>query len=322
MAPGVMCRLDLPGNPSQPFHYRINLNYARAGAWGDILLLGVHLAFACSRPDLDGPSANWQLATCAGVAASILWRLLLPAHHARWREALTLVLRLTGLGLGLGVHHVWQVVHSEALPGMPSAADGGLNGEPAAALGDAAAQMARLLFVSCAGSLVVLALTLRMRLTLSAVAQAGLVASLLPHTRAGCAGPLMSHPAIQRATHRIYGMLSWVGTPLPLPLAPMVAPTPVEECAVIVTFFQVGLGLLLPLLWEAVVAARAFAAHQRQRRAAGLPAERGLQAWLYTQVWELCSNTEGGLTVPPALLAWILLAVAWDWTAFLTASSH
>ena len=39
MAPGVMCRLDLPGNPSQPFHYRINLNYARAGAWGDILLL-------------------------------------------------------------------------------------------------------------------------------------------------------------------------------------------------------------------------------------------------------------------------------------------
>lgn len=46
------------------------------------------------------------------------------------------------------------------------------------------------------------------------------------------------------------------------------------------------------------------------------------QAWLYTQVWELCSNTEGGLTVPPALLAWILLAVAWDWTAFLTASSH
>jgi len=48
---------------------------------------------------------------------------------------------------------------------MPSAADGGLNGEPAAALGDAAAQMARLLFVSCAGSLVVLALTLRMRLT-------------------------------------------------------------------------------------------------------------------------------------------------------------
>lgn len=128
-----------------------------------------------------------------------------------------------------------------------------------------------------------------------------------------------------------------------------------------------------------MVAARAFAAHQRQRRAAGLPAERGLQvrclgggrvvcqrrlqaalvaarlsrfgqafkgskpslasvlignlplfttvsllrqAWLYTQVWELCSNTEGGLTVPPALLAWILLAVAWDWTAFLTASSH
>lgn len=48
----------------------------------------------------------------------------------------------------------------------------------------------------------------------------------------------MSHPAVQRATHRIYGMLSWVGTPLPLPLAPMVAPTPAEECVVAVTFFQ------------------------------------------------------------------------------------
>lgn len=181
---------------------------------------------------------------------------------------------------------------------------------------------------------------------LSAVAQAGLVATLLPHTRAGCRGQFMSHPAVQRATHRIYGMLSWVGTPLPLPLAPMVAPTPAEECAVAVTFFQggrayfggacqaaprgmgrqaaaccscmlpqshstpfspqphpctlppaltpgpletepcgqplhphpaVGLGLLLPLLFEAVVTARAFAMHQRQRRAAGLPPERGLQ---------------------------------------------
>ncbi|PRW33146.1 hypothetical protein C2E21_7801 [Chlorella sorokiniana] len=316
---------DLPGSPSQPFHYRANLYYSRAGAWGDILLLGVHLAFAFrgKQPGVDSTTAAWQLATCAGIAASILWRLLLPAQHASWREALALALRLTGLGLGLGVQHVWQLVHTEGVPGLPSAAASSLKGEDAsAALGIVAAQMARLVFVSCAGSLVMLALTLRIRLSLSALAQASLVATLLPHTRAGCAGPLMSHPAVQRATHRIYGMLSWVGTPLPLPLAPMVAPTPAEQCAVIVTFYQVALGLLLPLLWEAVTSARAFAAHQRQRRAAGLPPERGLQAWVYRQVWELCGNTEGGLTVPPALLAWILLAVAWDWTAFLTASSH
>lgn len=108
--------------------------------------------------------------------------------------------------------------------------------------------------------------------------------------------------------------------------------------------------MLLPLLWEAVVSSKAFAAHQRQRRAAGLAPERGvqvrgrwdgdgeaaipcsrgrrvtnlpsLQAWICTQVWELCGNTEGGLTMPPLLLGWILLAVAWDWTAFLTASSR
>lgn len=40
-----------------------------------------------------------------------------------------------------------------------------LHGEARASLADAAAQMARLLFVSCAGSLVMLALTLRLRLT-------------------------------------------------------------------------------------------------------------------------------------------------------------
>lgn len=50
---------------------------------------------------------------------------------------------------------------------------------------------------------------------------------------------------MQRATHRIYGLLSWVGTPLPLPLAPMVVPTPAEECAIIVTFYQGGCSVLL-----------------------------------------------------------------------------
>lgn len=39
----------------------------------------------------------------------------------------------------------------------------------------------------------------------------------------------------------------------------------------------VGLGLLLPLLWEAVISSKAFAAHQRQRHAAGLAPERGVQ---------------------------------------------
>ncbi len=239
-------------------------------------LQGVHLAFACrSRPDLDGPSANWQLATCEALqSAAVLHRPretgacvhadacaraaaalacccsvyrcflvrmlphsliaallpLLPASVRRrcgskhpvapaaarpprqvarsadpsaaadrpWpgagRAPCVAARALRGAARWAGKvvpHHTVAALHGlcmsarlhvlllpscppppyqHALPpqtpaGMPSAADGGLNGEPAAALGDAAAQMARLLFVSCAGSLVVLALTLRMRLT-------------------------------------------------------------------------------------------------------------------------------------------------------------
>lgn len=53
----------------------------------------------------------------AGITASIAWRVLLPTQYAGWREALALLLRLTGLGTGLGVQHVWQLVQTEALPG-------------------------------------------------------------------------------------------------------------------------------------------------------------------------------------------------------------
>ena len=55
--------------------------------------------------------------------------------------------------------------HLPLLAGLPSGTEGMLNGGARASLADTAAQMARLLFVSCAGSLVMLALTLRMRLT-------------------------------------------------------------------------------------------------------------------------------------------------------------
>lgn len=77
-------------------------------------------------------------------------------------------------------------------------------------------------------------------------------------------------------------------------------------------------GLLLPLLFEWLAAAHAFALHQRQRAAASLPRERGLHAWLYGVIYDLCGDGElaMGPSIPPLVLAWLLLAVSWDWCCF------
>lgn len=157
--------------------------------------------------------------------------------------------------------------------------------------------------------------------SLSFLAQLVLVVTLLPATRAGCRGPALAHPAAQRSTHALYGWLSWVGTPLPLPLAPFSQPEAIAECTTIMTFAQIAGGLLLPMLVEALAAAAAFQQHQQQRAAAGLPAERGMHACFYASVWDVCGEGElhMGPAISPLLLAWLLLAVTWDWCSFFLA---
>jgi hypothetical protein len=127
-----------------------------------------------------------------------------------------------------------------------------------------------------------------------------------------CGAGLLAHPATQCATHQVYQLLSSLAYTLPLPVSAFLSPGPVAECATVLRWFQIALGLLAPLLWEAAWAASLFQQHQRQRRAQGLPPERGAHAALYNAVWSVTCEGSG---VPVGVITWLLLAVSWDWCA-------
>jgi hypothetical protein len=132
-----------------------------------------------------------------------------------------------------------------------------------------------------------------------------------PHV---CAANGLVCPVARRAQARLYGALSLLSYTLPLPVAPAAQPDPPAVCATLLAFFQLGLGVALPLLAVALAEARAFARHQQQRLAAGLALERGQHAAVYEA---LCWLTMGGaIPVLAVLPAWLLLAVCWDWTSF------
>ena len=148
--------------------------------------------------------------------------------------------------------------------------------------------------------------------SLSIVVQLAMAASLSSAQQL-CGAGLLAHPATQRATHEVYQLLSTLAYTLPLPVSAFLSPDPVTQCATVLRWFQIALGLLAPLLWEAAWAARQFQQHQRQQRAQGLAPERGAHAALYGAVW---SVTREGSGVPVGAIAWLLLAVSWDWCAF------
>lgn len=189
---------------------------------------------------LSTAALAWQASTLCLLLTSIAWRVLAPRSHLRWREVLAAALRLTSLGLGVGISQVWQLVNASAPGGDAAATEPGWGAWGGFDLGHAA----RLLFASCAISLYASHCTLRTRPSLSALAQLGLVASLLPHTRAGCNGAALAHAGARRATRVIYSAMSWIGTPLPLPLAPFAQPDAAAECATIVTWLQASLRAL------------------------------------------------------------------------------
>lgn len=147
---------------------------------------------------------------------------------------------------------------------------------------------------------------------LSWVAQLVLLATLLPHLRDVCAGPLLSHPVMQRRTHSLHTLLSHAGTPLPL--IREIEGAPEDECAVTLSFLQITLGALLPLLLDTLAAARLHHEHERQRRAASIPLERGLVPAAYRVVHSLLLS-DGSLPVP--LLAVGLVAATWDLASLL-----
>lgn len=154
----------------------------------------------------------------------------------------------------------------------------------------------------------------------SLLAQAVLVGTTMPHARHVCGAAPLSHPAVHAALRRVYRSAQLVACLTPLPVsASLPDPPPEDQCTSLLHFFQLGLGLLLPVLWQTLSEARLFPQHQRERRAAGLPPERGLEAAVYSFVWKL---TMDGMALQAALFAWMLLSTCWDQVSLLARSSH
>jgi len=145
------------------------------------------------------------------------------------------------------------------------------------------------------------------------------LSTALPHYPDICATATLAAPAAQQATHRIHCLLSYLTYPLPLRWARFVQPsasaTAAAECASLLSFLQVGVGTLLPLLAAALSEARLFQAHQQERQRARL-----LPVWCPDAgMYEILLVLTGGGSWPRlALLVWLLLAVSWDWTVALT----
>lgn len=153
----------------------------------------------------------------------------------------------------------------------------------------------------------------------SALAQAILVGTTMRHARHVCGGAALSHPAVHAALRRVYRTVQVAACLPPLPIAASLpAPPPEDQCTTLVAFFQLGIGLLLPLLWQALTEAWLFQQHQRERQAAGLPPERGIETAVFDFVWKL---TLEGMRLQAGLFAWILLSACWDQVSFLARSS-
>lgn len=163
--------------------------------------------------------------------------------------------------------------------------------------------------------------------------QLGLVLAAARHTRLICAAAPFAHPAAQRRTRQLHRLLASLSGSVIASSAAPAAPctrSAVHECAAVLTWLRVALALLLPLLLEAASEARLWRLHQTQRRRAGLPAERcgRLQALLYLVARWLDAGWSSGVGdvgggpedarlagggLHTALVAWLLLAVAWEW---------
>lgn len=89
------------------------------------------------------------------------------------------------------------------------------------------------------------------------------------------------------------------------------------QCAAVLTYLQLGLGLVAPALVQAALEAHLFRQHQAQRARQGLPPERGAHARLYAWVAAALSAAPEELLIVAA--AW--LGVCLLWSASLALSS-
>lgn len=135
------------------------------------------------------------------------------------------------------------------------------------------------------------------------------------HNQLICSSAAFASPAAKQMNRWAFELLHM----LPLSLQPMLLPRwrPARhqgECAAVLSFAQLTLGLVAPALVAATHEASLFRLHQRQRREAGLPAEAGWEAWLYER---LAAVLVGAKTLPTVLLGLWATVLAWEaWIFF------
>jgi hypothetical protein len=162
---------------------------------------------------------------------------------------------------------------------------------------------------------------------LSVLCQGFLVWTVYRQHPAYCQLACLASSAAQQHTHLVYSWLSVLSYTLPLPLEPTVQRSPATECAAVLGWMHITIGLLAPLLWEAAAGAKAFARRSARRAASSPPAgmsaaevapagERGLDAFIFRRLAFLADGH-----VAPALgaITWVLAAFSWDLCALLAA---
>ncbi|KAI7844058.1 hypothetical protein COHA_002202 [Chlorella ohadii] len=254
------------------------------------------------------------LCSLAAVSAgNIAWRRLAPARFAKWSCLTSVAMRCLTLGLGVAAYTMRAQLDEAGPPVGPPAST------PLGITVEAVVVLVRLLFASLAPFMLLFHTTWHLRLGWSALAQAVLVGTTVRHARHVCGASSLSCPAVHAAVRRVYRGMQVAACLTPLPVwAALPDPSPEDQCTALVAFFQLAIGLLLPVLWQVLTEARFFQLHQRERRAAGLSPERGPEAAVYHFVWQA---TMEGMGLQATMLAWILLSTCWDQLSFLVRST-
>eukprot|EP00887_Chlorella_sp_A99_P005531 scaffold1.g5531.t1 len=260
----------LPGGPALSFSTRMNLLWAGQSSYGSCLVLAITciIAWRCWHL-LCRAGSTWLLVSAGVAAADIAWRLCYPRSYARWRELPAALLRLNSFAPPAA----WLLMRRLLDDGARS------GGTPCWGI---AAHATRLLFASGAAKMALLALTLRVRFGLSAALQVALLLASARHTRGLCRAAPLALRAGRRATHELFTVQSTLAGLVTCSLPTDERPSAFVECAALLTFLRLAIAVVLPLAYEAASQSRLFAAHQAQRRRAGLPPERGAHAALYS----------------------------------------
>lgn len=133
-----------------------------------------------------------------------------------------------------------------------------------------------------------------------------MAACLIPRFPECCTTAALSSPAARQLSQQAASLLGLrFGLLLPGFLPHL---QPEQACAILLTYTHIALGLALPALAAALMEAKLFQQHQRQRARAGLPPERGWDAALYGWVWTLSELSWHARLAA----AWLLVGILFD----------